>query len=171
MKQKLRRPVPWVLCEKSNFWIIEGLACYLESFEIVDAKVSVGRPDYVRFDTARQRMLDPAFLFYMPSRQFFGLGKDAFQKHPQVSPLYTQASGFTHFLMHYDDGLYRDDLIALLATIYRPDLSNILEEPSLTRIAGVSFDDFDHQYRTHMENLNDQIRAAEAANFAGKTGM
>lgn len=162
LKRKLRPPVPWVLCENSNFWIIEGLACYFESFEIVDGTVSVGRPDYVRFDTARQRMLDPAFLFYMPTQQFFDLGKEEFQGHPQVSPLYTQASGFTHFLMHYEDGLYRDDLIALLSAIYRPDLSHVLDEPSLTKIAGVSFDDFDHQYRTHMQNLNDKAQAVEA---------
>jgi hypothetical protein len=158
-KLQQRRSTPWVLCENSNFWIIEGLACYFESFEIIDGQVSVGRPDYVRFDTARQRMLDPAFHFYLPTQQFFTLGKDEFQGHPQVSPLYTQASGFAHFLMEYEDGLYRDDLIALLAAIYRPDVKNILEEPSLTKIAGVSFNDFDHQYRTHMQNIDDLIKA------------
>jgi hypothetical protein len=161
LKTGKRNTAPWVLCENSNFWIIEGLACYFESFEVNDGHVSVGRPDYVRFDTARQRMLDPAFHFYLPAKQFFGLGKDQFQAHPQVSPLYTQASGFTHFLMEYEDGLYRDDLIALLSAIYRPVPAKILEEPSLTKIAGVSFDDFDHQYRTHMQNLADQIEAVQ----------
>ena len=163
VKSKQKRATDWVLCEDSNFWIIEGLACYFESFEVVDGNVSVGRPDYVRFDTARQRMLDPAFLFFMPTQQFFALGKNDFQGHPQVSPLYTQASGFAHFLMHYEDGLYRDDLIALLAAIYRPDPTRILEQPSLTKIAGVSFDDFDHQYRTHMQNISDVIEAKAEA--------
>ncbi len=163
VKTKQKRATEWILCEHSNFWIIEGLACYFESFEVIDGSVSVGRPDYVRFDTARQRMLDPAFLFYLPTQQFFALGKDEFQGHPEVSPLYTQASGFTHFLMHFEDGLYRDDLITLLAAIYRPDPTSILDEPSLTRIAGVSFDDFDHQYRTHMQNISDAIEANAAA--------
>lgn len=63
--------------------------------------------------------------------------------------------------MEYEDGLYRDDLIALLSAIYRPVPAKILEEPSLTKIAGVSFDDFDHQYRTHMQNLADQAQAAQ----------
>lgn len=163
LKQKERRPVPWVLCENSNFWIIEGLACYFESFEIVDGKVSLGRPDYIRFDTARQRMLNPEYYFYLPAQQFFALGKDEFQGHPQVSPLYTQASGFAHFLMHYEEGLYRDDLIALLAAIYRPDPTTVLTEPSLTKIAGVTFDELDHQYRTHLQNLQDSIET-QAAN-------
>jgi hypothetical protein len=163
LKLKSRRPDPWILSEHSNFWIIEGLACYFESFEVVDGKVSVGRPDYVRFDTARQRMLDPAYFFYLPAQQFFALGKEEFQGHPQVSPLYTQASGFTHFLMHYDDGLYRDDLITLLSAIYRPDPAKVLEEPSLTKISDVSFDTFDRQYRTHMVNLNDQLQIQSAS--------
>jgi len=161
-KEGQRSSSPWVLCEHSNFWVIEGLACYCESFKVVDGKVSIGRPDYVRFDTARQRMLDPAFYFYLPTRLFFELGKDEFQQHPQVSPLYTQAAGFTHFMMEYEDGLYRDDLIALLAAIYRPDLKAVLDDPSLPKIAGVNCNDFDHQYRTHMQNLADQIAAQKS---------
>lgn len=161
-KLKLRRIEDWVLCEHSNFWLIEGLACYFESFEIDEnGQVSVGDAEYVRFDTARHRLLDPSFYFYMPSLQFFALGKDEFQKHPQVSPLYTQASGYVHFLMHYEDGLYRDDLIELLTAVYRPDAEKIIEEPSLTRIAGVSYDELDRQYREHMQNLDDLLNAGE----------
>lgn len=162
-KLRQRRIEDWVLCEHSNFWLIEGLACYFESFEIdEDGKVTVGNPEYVRFNTARQRLLDPSFFFYMPSLQFFALGKDEFQSHPQVSPLYTQASGYVHFLMHYDDGLYRDDLIQLLTAVYRPDAEKITEEPSLTRIAGVSYDELDRQYREHMQNMDDWIRTKES---------
>lgn len=159
VKQRQRRPEPWVLCENSNFWLIEGLACYFESFEIVNGQVSLGRPDYVRFETAQQRMLDPSYFFYLPAQQFFALGKENFQKHPQVSPLYTQAAGFAHFLMHYEDGLYRDDLIALLSEVYHPAPDKVLEEPSFSRIADVPWEDFDHQYRTHMQNLADQLAA------------
>jgi hypothetical protein len=159
LKTRQKRPDEWILCERSNFWLIEGLACYFESFEVhEDGRVTLGDPTYVRFDTARQRLLDPAFLFYLPAQQFFALGKDEFQNHPQISPLYTQASGFAHFLMHYDDGLYRDDLIQLLAEVYRPDADRILEEPSFSRIAGVSWTDLDHQYRIHMQNLDDLIQ-------------
>ena len=152
---KLRqRPAPrWKLCEKSNFWILEGIACYFESFDIEDGHVSVGRPDYVRFDIARQRIVDPKFFFYLPAQQFSALGQDAFQHHPQITQLYTQGAGFAHFLMHYEDGLYRDDLITLLAEVYRPDPDKVLEEPSLPGIAGVSFEFLDRQYQTHMQDL------------------
>ena len=87
---KLRqRPVPrWKLGENSNFWILEGIACYFESFDIENGNVSVGRPDYVRFDIARQRIVDPKFYFYLPARQLSALGQDEFQApsadHPVV---------------------------------------------------------------------------------------
>ena len=55
--------------------------------------------------------------------------------------------------MHFEDGLYRDDLITLLSEIYRPNADNVLEEPSLPGISGVSFELFDRQYHTHMQNL------------------
>lgn len=152
---KLRqRPAPrWKLGEKSNFWILEGIACYFESFDIEDGHVSVGRPDYVRFDIARQRIVDPKFYYYLPAQQFSALGQEEFQHHPQITQLYTQGAGFAHFLMHYEDGLYRDDLITLLSEIYRPALDKVLEEPSLPEIAGVSFELLDRQYHTHMQNL------------------
>ncbi len=152
---KLRqRPAPrWKLGEKSNFWILEGIACYFESFDIEEGHVAVGRPDYVRFDIARQRIVDPKFFYYLPSQQFSALGQEEFQHHPQITQLYTQGAGFAHFLMHYEDGLYRDDLITLLSEIYRPDPDRVLEEPSLPAIAGVSFELLDHQYHTHMQNL------------------
>lgn len=154
VKLRQRQAEEWVLCQNANFWLIEGLACYFESFEADDSgNVTLGDPGYVRFETAWQRLLDPAYQFYLPAQQFFGLGKDEFQSHPQISPLYTQAAGYAHFLMHYEDGLYRDDLIELLAQVYRPDADQLLTEPSFSRIAGVGWSQVDQQYREHMRNL------------------
>lgn len=160
VKLRQRQAEEWVLCQNANFWLIEGLACYFESFEADDGgNVTLGDPGYVRFETAWQRLLDPAYQFYLPAQQFFGLGKDEFQSHPQISPLYTQAAGYAHFLMHYEDGLYRDDLIELLAQVYRPDADQLLTEPSFSRIAGVGWTQVDQQYREHMRNLEALSRA------------
>lgn len=161
--KRRQQPQDWILCERANFWLIEGLACYFESFVIDDAgNVSIGDPAYVRFDTARQRMLDPAYHFYLPAREFFALGRDEFQSHPQISPLYTQSSGFAHFLMHYEDGLYRDDLIQLLAAIYRPDAENPESDPDFSQIAEVGWLELDRQYREHMRNLNDLLQQRDS---------
>ncbi|MEQ9409388.1 MAG: hypothetical protein RIK87_16750 [Fuerstiella sp.] len=145
------RPVPWRLCENSNFWIIEGLASYFESFEVHDGRASVGRPDYIRFVGARQRYLQDNF--YVPLQIFCSLGHDDFMGHPNFAQFYTQSSGVAHFLLHYENGMYRDDLVRLLSAVYRPDLRDVTKEPSLEEICGVKFATLDQQYREHLENL------------------
>ena len=153
LKLKQRPPYRWKLGENSNFWVLEGIACYFESFDIENGHVSVGNPEYVRFDTACQRIVDPQFAFYVPSQTFMQLGQQEFQHHPQISQLYTQGAGFAHFLMHYEEGLYRDDLTTLLSEIYRPEPADALKEPSLPEIAGVTYDVLDRQYHSHMQSL------------------
>jgi hypothetical protein len=150
---ELRQPrvTPWVMCEHSNFWILEGIACYVESFEINDGVISVGRPDYIRFVAAQQRLLRDNF--FVPLQVLSSLGKDAFQHHANRPQLYSQGSGVAHFLLHYDNGAYRDAFVKLLAAAYRPDLKRVTEDPSLERMTGVKFAVLDQQYREHMENL------------------
>ena len=150
-----RSPEPWPLCGRSNFWIIEGLACYFESFDIGENGATVGFVGNPRFVVAQARLLSPDAeqLFYLPLQTFCSLGKDHFQSHPNVAQLYSQASGVTHFLMHYDNGRYRDDLVRLLSAVYRPNLKDLNSEPSLEVITGVPFETLDQQYREHMEDV------------------
>ncbi|MCH2211073.1 MAG: hypothetical protein MK110_07210 [Fuerstiella sp.] len=151
-----RRRQEWVLGGRSGFWLIEGLACYFESFEVTDeGTVSVGRPDHIRVFAAQHRLLRDNF--YVPLDTFCRLGKDQFQQHRNVPQLYSQASGVTHFLMHYDDGRYRDDLVRLLAGLYRPDARNPLKQANLSQITGVTFSRLDQLYRDHLHNLARQL--------------
>ena len=117
---KQRPPYNWILCEDNNFWMIEGLACYMESFQIVNNQVQIGDPNFIRFEMARRRVLEPDLLFYLPLASFCRLGKQQFQYHNNISQLYTQASGLTHFMLHFEDGIYRDDFLQLLSSAYRP---------------------------------------------------
>lgn len=146
-----RQATPWVMCESANFWMLEGIACYFESVSIREGQISVGDPGYVRFQAAQQRLLRDNF--FVPLQIFSSMGKDDFQQHPNLPQLYSQASGVAHFLMHYQDGTYRDDFVKLLSAAYRPDLKNVLAVPSLEQITGVRFAVLDQQYREHLESL------------------
>jgi len=141
----------WILCRDSNFWLIEGLACYFESFDVKDGKISIGRPDYVRFHAAQHRLLVDGF--FIPLRDLSRMGKDEFQQHPNIAPLYSQASGVAHFLMHYDDGRYQDDLVELLSAVYRPDPKNPEHQPDLSAITDTPWAQLDQEYRDHMSAL------------------
>ena len=154
--QRLKRQrsfTPWVLCGNSNFWMIEGLACYVESFEIKEGVVSVGRPDYVRFVNAQQRLLQPAIQFFEPLQRLCSMGQQQFQHHPQMPALYSQSSGMAHFLLHYRDGIYRDDFVKLLSAYYRPDLKDPTRQVTLEELTTVPFAKLDQQYREHIENI------------------
>lgn len=146
-----RQATPWIMCESANFWMLEGIACYFESVAIEDGQIFVGDPGYVRFQAAQQRLLRDNF--FVPLQIFSSMGKDDFQQHANLPQLYSQASGVAHFLMHYDDGTYRDDFVRLLSAAYRPDLKNVMAVPSLEQITGVRFAVLDQQYREHLESL------------------
>ena len=83
----------------------------------------------------------------MPFDKLVRMGKRDVQGHPHVAKLYSQIAAMASFLMHYDDGRYREALVNTLAAIYDgngdPDL--------LARATGVSYAELDNQYRAYME--------------------
>ncbi len=142
---------PWVIAENSNFWIIEAIACYMESFEQTETGYSLGAPNYERFRAAHFRLTDTKY--YVPFRDFSSMGMREFQSSPNIAMNYTQGSGLAHFLMHYEGGQYRDGLIAFIGKLYRPDRNNLLKDPSLEKTLGVTFEQLDNQYKEHITNL------------------
>lgn len=165
-----RQTRPWTMCEKSNFWMLEGIACYFESVVINEGQISVGDPAHKRFVKAQSRLLaresdrlGDEIYFYVPFQTFFGLGREQFKNSPHVPQLYTQASGVAHFLMHYQEGVYRDDFVTLLSAVYRPDLRNVMKQPSFEEITGVKFAVLDQQYREHMGDMAIEVGLIQAA--------
>lgn len=129
------------LGEKSNVWIIEGIACYMESLAREDGYYTVGGADAVRCRDARHRLLQDGF--YLPLVELAGLGKRQLQEHEQIAKLYSQSAGLSHFLMHFDRGRYRDATMGYLEAVYDGrDEANTLEQ-----LTGQSYDALDRQYR------------------------
>lgn len=150
----------WVIGEKENFWIVEAIACYMESFKRTATGFSLGDPRYIRFRAANVRLEGG---FFVPLRELSAMGMKEFQSSPTIAMNYTQSSGLAHFLMHYEDGLYRDALVNFIAELYRPNLNNILQRPSLERATGVSFADLDSQYKAYITDLYAKQPTQQAA--------
>lgn len=147
------RPSP-VIAKDENFWLIEGIACYIESFRVKDGEVSLGDPRYERFQAARYRKLVDHY--YLPMEKFTSMGKDAFQAHPEIENNYSQASGLVHFFMHFDGGRYRDDLIEHLREIYQQAVTGHRPR-SLEDLTGVDFADLDQQYGEYVLKLSKSL--------------
>ncbi len=147
------RPMTGEIGVKSDFWIIEGIACYMESFRREGNGFSVGNPGHQRLQAARIHFVDE--YYYVPLRDLARMGMQAFQsvKKPEIAKNYSQGAALTHFFMHYDNGRYREALIEHLSQVYSPTKS-VRENPdSLEELTGVEFQELDRQYGDYIRHL------------------
>jgi hypothetical protein len=126
---------------RANFWIIEGIAMYLETLRHEDGFLVLGGFDTVRMADARYRLLEDNF--YVPYSEFASYGMERLQSDKRMRTLYTQAAGLANFLVHYDGGRYRDALVAYLSAVY----DGRDTAATLPQLAGCSSADLDKQYR------------------------
>lgn len=139
-----------------DFWVIEGLACYFESFRVgEDGSIAVGGIHHPRIQAARDQVVTTQD--QEPLARFTLYGQLDFQM-PELAILqkrYAQATGLAHFFMNYKEGLYRDEFIAYLSQTYSPveriragKLTRTLEQ-----ILGVPYATLDTQYAAYMRGL------------------
>ena len=132
------------ICENHHFWIIEGIACYMESFQRKDGVFSLGDPKYIRFVGARDNLINKKY--YIPLREFSGFGMQEFQGSSELAKNYTQASGLARFFMHYEEGRYREALINHLTQLYSNDPRVRENAQGLDELTGIDFEILDRQY-------------------------
>ncbi len=118
--------------EGGNFWIVEGVAMYMESLRSLNGYCTVGGVDASRLQYARYRKLNDQF--YIPLDQLVSLGRRALQEHPDIRLLYSQSAGLAAMLMDDRRGAHREALVDYLQAVYagrdRPDtLAALLDQP------------------------------------------
>ncbi|MDA0831733.1 MAG: DUF1570 domain-containing protein [Planctomycetota bacterium] len=149
------------IADSAHFWIVEGIACYLESFHAEEGHFSIGDPNFERFRAARRRLLDKNEPYYVPLAQFSSMGMKAFQADPRIAMNYSQASGLAHFFMNYDRGVYRDALIEHLKELYEGPRRN--GHRTLEDLTGVDFETLDRQYQEYLTEMDrNAVRNAAA---------
>jgi hypothetical protein len=149
----LERPIG----ETANFWIIEGIACYMESYRRTKGESSVGDPRYIRFAGARVNYIDQGY--YVPLQEFTAMGMRDFQAAPMLAKNYTQAAGLAQFFMQYDDGRYRDALVQHLAQLYSASARKRESPERLDQLTGVEFTELDRQYGEFLRETQRLVQA------------
>lgn len=149
------RLADWPIAEHANFWIVEGIACYMESFRHAGGRASIGDPRFERFNAARYYLL--AEKYYVPLEAFSRMGKQSFQKDPQITANYCQASGLAYFLMEFAEGAYRDAMIEHIRQIYHQDPRRRMRVQSLEELTGVSLHELDEQYAEYTREIQDLV--------------
>lgn len=147
------------IAEANHFWVIEGFACYMESYRRESGVISLGDPEFIRFDNARARLI--ADRFYLPLATTVELGMKEYQAQQSLPLLYSQASGMVHFFLHAENGRYRDSFLEYVAGIYASRKSNGSDIPSLEKLTGLSFHELDVEYIRYMSRQAEEIVNAE----------
>lgn len=142
------RPIARRVGRTANFWVVEGIACYMESLVESEAECLLGGRDAVRLRDAHYRLIEDGF--YLPLSELVTLGMDRLQADERISMIYSEASGLTYFLMHTADGGYRDALVDYLLAIYtgRDDAG------TLASLTGKSYRELDAEYRQFMADIS-----------------
>jgi len=152
------RPQSGAVGMRNNFWIIEGIACYMESFRKQGDRFLVGDSGNVRMRAAQVNLLNLGY--YVPLRDFSRMGMVAFQTVPteNLRKNYSQSAAMAHFFMHSSGGRYREPLIEHLSQLYSSREAVRNAPDSLAELTGVAFEDLDHEYDQYIRSL-----VAEAA--------
>ena len=102
--------------QKWNFWIVEGIAVYMESLCRHDGYYSLGGFDADRLQYDRWRTLrgEPC----LPLAEIVELGQGQLQSHRDIRRIYTRAAALAHFLMDAEHGAHRNALIRYLNAVY-----------------------------------------------------
>lgn len=137
----------------AHFWIIEGVACYMESLVIDGPWATLGGIDAYRVQDARYYLLKDGF--YEPLTALAARGMLALQRDRQIARLYAQAAAWTDFLLHAERGAYRQGLMQYLRGVYAG------RSVSLPSLLGASATELDARFRDYMA-LTDEDLAAMA---------
>ena len=130
---------------RANFWLVEGIAMYMESLHREDGYYVLGGLDTERMTAARYHLFKQDF--YVPFGTLTAMGMATLQSHPKIAKLYSQMAAMTTFLVHGEGGRYRDALVAYLAAVY-----NGSQDPgALAELTGVDYAELDRQYQAYMK--------------------
>lgn len=141
--------------ERSNFWLVEGIATVLESLEDQGDRLAIGGYDAERLQYARFNLFSGKVL--IPFEEMVELGQDDFQTDPNVRKLYSQSSGMASWLLIDPSGERPDLLARLLKSLY-----DGADEPELLREGlGASWDDCVKQYVAFLRPLKSHVSARE----------
>lgn len=130
----------------NNFWIIEAIACYMESLAEHDGGYfTLGGAAAGRLPAARQRVLTDNF--YVPLGTLVTYSMEALQRDPNIAKLYSQSAGLATFLMNDDAGRYREAVVGYLEAVY----SGRANERTLAEQTGKKYEELDAEYRQFLQ--------------------
>lgn len=118
----------------SDFWIVEGIASYMESLRMHQDYATVGGWESSRLQFARYRVRGLGEM--MPLPRLIDQGRDAVQQSPDIASWYSYSAAYSHLFM---DGEHRQPFLEYVRSCYeQPSKSRSLPEVDLAEFLSVS---------------------------------
>ena len=137
--------------EQTNFWVVEGVAQYMESLVDHDGYWTTGGVDADRLQYARYRLLNEDY--YVRLETLMGYGRVRLQKDADLAKLYSQCAGLAHFFMDTDHSQQMQPFLNYLRTVYR----GVGEVQTLSGEFGKSYGALDQLYRGSLDVTDDDL--------------
>lgn len=145
------RGTPQGVGTKQNFWLVEGVAMYVESLQNHGSHWTVGGWQADRLQIPRYRALNGDK--GLPLQQLVALGREQVQSSPDIRKLYSQSAAEAHFLFDSSNPKYRQAASALLREIYRQND----QLTSLAQFSGASLEELDANYLRSLQVTDDDL--------------
>lgn len=132
---------------RTNYWVWEGLGTYFETVEPQeDGTILVGGLVGPRIEQARLRA---ARGDYVPLTRFTAMSEEKFWEDKEVAIFrnYAQSMALAVFLLHGEDGRYREAFLDYAADAYRGKV----KASSLADRLGVPFATLDDQFKAYLK--------------------
>ncbi|MCL2346842.1 MAG: hypothetical protein FWC50_01135 [Planctomycetaceae bacterium] len=130
-----------------NFWATEAVAIYMETLRKDGEYYLLGSSQDMRVLAAKYRFFESKF--YIPFRDIVQFDMVGFQNAKDITQLYSQCGGMVFFLMHANDGQYRDAFVEYLDAVY----TGHADRRTLFELTEESPDTLDLQYEEMLEAI------------------
>ncbi|MDR3182181.1 MAG: hypothetical protein LBT89_04535 [Planctomycetaceae bacterium] len=133
----------------ANFWIVEGAALFMETFNATKTQCSVGDITDNRLYAAKVYHFGQQYR--LPAEKLVTLTASEVQQSKDIVKIYDRSAALVHLLMFAGNGKYRPALCRLLRDVY----SGKAETDSLRHLTGLPYGKLDEMYETFLATVPD----------------
>jgi hypothetical protein len=139
------RPQLNLAATEGNYWVIEGMSCYMETLTRRGNQLELGLWNTARLASGRRRIVDQKQ--YVPLDGLVRMKVQDFDGQ-SIHGLYTQSACVCHFFMHHDGGRFRDALVEYLEAVY----TGQADANTLSALTGLPYAKLDDLILQHVTN-------------------
>lgn len=132
---------------RNNFWIVEGIALFMQTLKVEDNHYRVGDVFADRLFSAKEYRFKHNH--NLPIRKLMVMNRADIQSSAEIQQIYSQSATLTHWLMFAEEGRYRKCLFELIRRAY---LDTATPE-TLSELTGLSYEYLDKKYAEFLATI------------------